>query len=152
MRLWSISPSYLDSKGLVAVWREGLLAQNVLLNKTKGYKNHPQLDRFKKSNTPLSALSYYLTEIYNEAKKRSYKFNYEKIWHPEEGCICFNPISVTKGQLEYEFEHLSRKLCSRDHTKAYIKEMNTKWKRQNIKSHPLFTIIDGDIEEWEKVK
>jgi hypothetical protein len=29
---------------LVAVWREGLLAQAVLQGKTNGYKNHPQLD------------------------------------------------------------------------------------------------------------
>ena len=31
MRLWSLSPRYLDVKGLVAVWREGLLADAVLL-------------------------------------------------------------------------------------------------------------------------
>jgi hypothetical protein len=41
MRLWSIHPEYLDAKGLVALWREALLAQNVLQCNTKGYKKHP---------------------------------------------------------------------------------------------------------------
>jgi hypothetical protein len=47
MRLWSLHPKYLDRAGLLAVWREGLLAQQVLMGNTKGYKNHPQLNRFK---------------------------------------------------------------------------------------------------------
>ncbi len=47
MRLWSLHPKYLDRQGLLAVWREGLLAQKVLQGKTKGYKNHPQLKRFQ---------------------------------------------------------------------------------------------------------
>ena len=50
MRLWSLHPKYLDIKGLVACWREGLLARKVLLDQTKGYKNHPQLIRFNRSN------------------------------------------------------------------------------------------------------
>ena len=60
MRLWSIHPKYLDSKGLVAVWREGLLARSVLDGKTKGYKNHPQLIRFKNQKEPLLFLDTYL--------------------------------------------------------------------------------------------
>lgn len=43
MRLWSLHPQYLDAKGLVALWREGLLAQAVLAGQTRGYKRHPQL-------------------------------------------------------------------------------------------------------------
>jgi len=31
MRLWSIHPKYLDRQGLLAVWRESLLAQSVLI-------------------------------------------------------------------------------------------------------------------------
>ena len=38
MRLWSIHPKYLGTKGLVALWREALLAQKVLQGNTKGYK------------------------------------------------------------------------------------------------------------------
>jgi hypothetical protein len=40
MRKWSIHPQYLDTKGLEALWREALLAKNVLEVKTKGYRNH----------------------------------------------------------------------------------------------------------------
>ena len=30
MRIWSLHPKYLDAKGVVALWRETLLAKNVL--------------------------------------------------------------------------------------------------------------------------
>ena len=75
MRLWSIHPKYLDAKGLVALWREGLLAQNVLLGNTKGYKNHPQLIRFKNSENPYGAIAEYLRYVVNEADNRGYNFN-----------------------------------------------------------------------------
>lgn len=57
MRIWSLHPKYLDTKGLVALWRETLLAQHVLSGKTKRYKNHPQLARFKNVNTRLTLLT-----------------------------------------------------------------------------------------------
>ena len=79
MRLWSIHPCYLDAKGLVALWREGLLAQNVLIGNTKGYKNHPQLIRFKNTNNPLGAIACYLRDVVDEADKRGYNFNRNKI-------------------------------------------------------------------------
>ena len=63
MRLWSLHPGYLDCKGLVALWREGLLAQKVLLGATKGYRNHPQLDRFKLQTDPIAAIAAYLREV-----------------------------------------------------------------------------------------
>jgi Pyrimidine dimer DNA glycosylase len=47
MRIWSLHPQYLDRQGLTAAWREGLLAQKVLTGTTKGYRNHPQLRRFR---------------------------------------------------------------------------------------------------------
>ena len=64
MRLWSLHPKYLDTKGLLALWREGLLAQKVLAGKTKGYKNHPQLDRFKAHGSPRKAIGRYLLDIW----------------------------------------------------------------------------------------
>lgn len=79
MRLWSIHPKYLDAKGLVALWREGLLAQNVLLGKTKGYQYHPQLIRFKKTTNPLGAIATYLIAIADEANLRRYAFDSSKI-------------------------------------------------------------------------
>lgn len=69
LRLWSLDPSYLDWRGLSGVWREGLLAQAVLLNKTKRWKNHPQLLRFKNHKDPISAIGFYLLKIYEEAQR-----------------------------------------------------------------------------------
>lgn len=150
MRIWSIHPSYLDSKGLVACWRETLLAQEVLKGNTKGYKNHPQLVRFKNCQYPLRAIGTYLTEIYEEGKYRGYKFNPNKI----EYFYCFdvNNLTVTKEQLIYEFNHLQDKLLKRGLSKYYENGQLIKTDEKNIKSHPLFQVVDGPIETWEKIK
>jgi len=71
MRIWSLHPKYLDSKGLVALWRETLLAKHVLEGKTKGYKNHPQLNRFKAMKKPVEVINQYLSEIFIEAINRT---------------------------------------------------------------------------------
>jgi hypothetical protein len=140
MRLWSLHPQYLDSKGLVALWREALLAQNVLLGNTKGYKNHPQLERFKKSENPLGAIASYLESVLAEAKQRQYHFNETKIIAPRLN----NNITVTNGQLNYEVQHLLRKLKQRDPIR-YDEVSQIK----DIVLHPLFAITDGDIADWE---
>lgn len=140
MRLWSLHPKYLDAKGLIALWREALLAKHVLENKTRGYKNHPQLDRFKKQNQPLDAINHYLSVVHEEATKRGYNFNREKVdWN-------FNPLitTVTKGQVDYEAEHLKRKLQQRDPIK-----WNEFISCRNFEVQPLFTIIEGSVENWE---
>jgi hypothetical protein len=141
MRIWSIHPKYLDRQGLLAVWRETLLAKKVLENKTKGYKNHPQLIRFKNSKSPAKSIDAYLEEIWFEAKKRGYFFNKEKFKKSNEKIF----LEVTKGQVEYEFKHLLKKLEKRDIVKfkkiKYIEE---------IKTHPLFKIVQGEVEKWEK--
>lgn len=142
MRIWSIHPKYLDTKGLVALWRETLLAKNVLENKTKGYKNHPQLERFKNSLSPLDSINYYLSIVFDEALSRKYNFKKEKInWN-----FRINVMKVTQGQIDYEMEHLKQKLQIRDPLKYKI--------ISSVKapdSHPIFQIIKGKIEEWEKV-
>ena len=79
MRLWSLNPSYLDSKGLVALWREGLLAKAVLSGETRGYKNHPQLERFKSQRDPQAAINAYLLEVHREAERRGYRFDILKL-------------------------------------------------------------------------
>jgi hypothetical protein len=79
MRLWSIHPKYLDSKGLVALWREALLAKKVLSKKTKDYKHHPQLSRFQKQKNPLAIINSYLTAVHREASGRGYSFDWRKI-------------------------------------------------------------------------
>ena len=140
MRLWSLHPSLLDTKGLVALWRESLLAKKVLENKTKGYKNHPQLHRFKCCPDPLNAINYYLSEIQLEAQKRNYNFDRSKIdWQFKK-----QKITVTKGQVEYELEHLNKKVKARSPSHS-IHEINKI-------HHPLFKLVPGEIESWEITK
>ena len=141
MRIWSIHPEYLDAKGLVALWRETLLAKNVLEGKTKGYKNHPQLDRFKNSENTLGNINYYLVKVYEEAVKRGYSFDKKKI---DLNAQKF-PVAVTNGQLRYEFQHLLAKLNKRDPEKHKFL-----YKLTDPKPHPLFNIVEGEIESWEK--
>jgi hypothetical protein len=139
MRLWSISPEYLDRKGLLAVWREGLLARAVLMGQTRGYRNHPQLDRFKAHEHPSDAINYFLEIIYDEALRRNYRFDRSKIelgLHPA-------LISVTSGQLEFETAHLRDKLARRD--PARLSQLPDK-----LQLHPLFVLIPGSIAPWEK--
>ncbi len=143
MRLWSLHPKYLDSKGLVALWREALLAQKVLQGKTSGYRHHPQLHRFKHSNNPNRLIGAYLLSIYTESLNRGYRFDKSKI-------ITFSKnqkINVTRSQLYYEFDFLCTKLKKRSPTQ-YKKIHSLK----KIDTNPLFTVIPGPIEEWEKIK
>ena len=141
MRLWTIHPRYLDTKGLLAVWREGLLAQSVLQNETKGYRNHPQLRRFAASSDSLAAIATYLRGIYQEAVDRGYRFGEDKIGRSE----FIGQIPCTRGQLFHEWKHLKEKLRRRD-----IQRYQAAERIHQPDPHPLFYIIDGDIEDWEK--
>ncbi len=140
MRIWSIHPQHLDAKGLVALWRETLLAQKVLLGQTKGYRNHPQLQRFKSHADPLAAIAAYLQAVQLEAARRGYNFDASKILHTGSAV----KIPVTEGQVAYELGHLKAKLKVRDFA-AYERLTNN----ANPSLHPLFTLIDGGIEDWE---
>ncbi|MEM5799616.1 MAG: pyrimidine dimer DNA glycosylase/endonuclease V [Candidatus Aenigmatarchaeota archaeon] len=142
MRLWSLHPKYLDRKGLLAQWREGLLAKKVLEDKTKGYKNHPQLERFKNYIRPLDAINSFLTYTAEEGERRGYFFDKTKI----KIIHLKKTIQITKGQIEYEFRHLIKKLENRDRKK--FEELK---KVKRLESSPIFKIIKGDIEYWEKV-
>jgi len=142
MRIWSLHPGYLDSKGIVALWRETLLAKNVLIGNTKGYKNHPQLYRFKNSDHPIDCINQYLIHVYHESVQRGYKFDRDKIdWDSKQV-----RIKVTKGQLEFEMQHLLKKLEKRDPSK-YEEVFSI----DHIETHPIFSIIEGGVEEWEKI-
>lgn len=142
MRLWSLHPRYLDSKGLVALWREALLAQKVLQGATKGYRNHPQLLRFKQQKNPVAAIASYLQDIQREAETRGYKFDASKIAAHE----AVKKIPVTEGQLAYELSHLEAKLRVRD--AEACKRLQQEHKLQ---SHPLFMVMAGEVEGWEVV-
>jgi len=142
MRLWSIHPRYLDCQGLLALWREGLLAQKVLLHKTKGYTKHPQLERFKKHPRPIAAIGSYLYEVYREGKKRNYNFQKAKInIIPRH----IDAIKVSWGQLRYEYKHLMKKLKTRD-SKRYKQYTGL----QRICPHPLYRVVAGPKASWEK--
>jgi hypothetical protein len=141
MRLWSLHPEYLDARGLVALWREGLLARKVLQDQTKGYKNHPQVDRFYAHLQPTVAIDCYLWYVYEEAVRRGYHFDVGKIG-PKQRC---SKIPVSDRQLKYELNHLKTKLRLRDLSR-YKKILAVKKPR----AHPLFKEAKGGIESWER--
>jgi len=143
MRIWSVHPKYLDSKGLIALWRETLLAKHVLEGKTKGYKNHPQLTRFKNSENPVEFINQYLTSVYQEASNRGYHFDKGKI----DENFKSGKIPVTSGQMAYETKHLLRKLEIRDPERFL--ELSLLGKSE---PHPIFKVIEGGIELWEKTE
>ncbi len=140
MRLWTIHPKHLDAKGLVALWREALLAQKVLSGKTRGYKHHPQLLRFKNTSNPPAALAAYLAEVHAEAVRRGYDFNAAKIGRPRSR----GKISETRGQLLYEWTHLKRKLKRRDPARH-----RASLKIEKPSAHPMFRLVAGGVRDWE---
>lgn len=141
MRLWSLHPQYLDSKGLVALWREGLLAKKVLEGTTKGYRNHPQLERFRLQAAPVKAVCDYLHEVLAEARRRSYTFDESKL--PERAHV--PAIPVTDGQMAHEAAHLLAKLRVRDPERCRELE-----KQMHLDPHPSFTVVPGPVEQWER--
>lgn len=150
MRLWTIHPKYLDSKGLVALWREGLLALNVLKGNTKGYKNHPQLDRFKNTYDPKIFVSNYLWCVYYESVNRKYNFDSSKLFS---NYPTITKIYVTNFQVGYEWGLLQYKIENRkgNHQETFNPYLFTVEQAQKL-VHPLFIVRPGRIESWEKVK
>ena len=146
MRLWSINPTYLDSQGLNAVWREGLLAQSVLRGKTKGWKNHPQLERFKNTTNAIVAIGYYLLKIFEESQRRTFHYNYSKIMIPVN---TVHKIPITTGQLDYEYAILKARVKNRSPTK-YHELICLERNDQHPEPHPLFVMVKGEVEHWEK--
>lgn len=141
MRLWSLHPCLLDQKGLVALWREALLAQKVLQGKTKGYRSHPQLDRFRKGGSPVTTISAYLWAVHDEANQRGYSFDASKIARRR----LPRTLTVTQGQLDFELSHLKCKLRLRD--PGRYRELR---RVLEITPHPLFTVVAGEVETWER--
>ncbi|WP_145941238.1 pyrimidine dimer DNA glycosylase/endonuclease V [Corynebacterium glyciniphilum] len=147
MRLWSLHPSILDRAALVACWREALLAQKVLEGGTRGYKAHPQLRRFREHDAPTSAIAAYLFALHQEATARGYRFDAARIRDtstPDE----LSAITVTQGQLRYELQHLRRKVAGR--APEWLVKLPAE-QLHDIRCHPLFRGVPGDVEEWEVV-
>ena len=141
MRLWSLHPRYLDPQGLVALWREALLARAVLQGKTRGYRQHPQLLRFQAHATPRGAICAYLGAVHDEALQRGYAFDPRKVGPRR----LVDRLPVTRDQVAYEWEHLLRKL-SRRSPRTYRRWRSVK----RPDPHPLMRTRVGAIEPWEK--
>ena len=141
MRLWSLHPRHLDARGLVALWREGLLARAVLLDETRGYRHHPQLLRFRARRDPIAALDCYLSRVLDEARSRGYGFDASKIVYRR----CRHArLLVTTGQLAFEWTHLLGKLAKRD---------PARWRalrRTKPVVHGCFFVVPGPIADWER--
>jgi hypothetical protein len=141
MRLWSIHPKYLDAQGLVALWREALLARAVLRGETRGYTRHPQLDRFRAHPGPRRAINAYLAGVHAEAEARGYAFDRTKIGPVH----AVDAIAVTSGQVDYEWEHLLNKLAVRS------PPLFERWHAVGKPAcHPLFQPHAGPVAPWER--
>ena len=141
MRLWTLHPRYLDARGLVALWREALLAKAVLRGKTRGYRHHPQLMRFREHASPRAAINAYLAAVHAEATARGYAFDRTKVGPARK----LAPIETTSGQIEHERRHLLRKLAVRDAA------LHRRWRAAKVmKVHPLFRRVRGPVADWER--
>ncbi len=141
MRLWSLHPRYLDPKGLVALWREGLLARAVLRGETLGYRHHPQLLRFRAHATPRRAIDSYLASVLDDSVSRGYRFDRSRIGRFH----AVAPITTTQGQLEHEWRHLLGKLQLRS------PRLFECWHALATPgAHPLFEVVPGPVEAWER--
>ncbi|MDH4191978.1 MAG: pyrimidine dimer DNA glycosylase/endonuclease V [Betaproteobacteria bacterium] len=141
MRIWSLHPKYLDARGLVALWREGLLAQAVLRGETNGYAHHPQLLRFQERSSPVGFIAEYLRGVHGEAVDRGYHFVGAKISRSRAPGL----LAVARGQLAFEWHHLIEKLRARD--PEWLARISTV---KNPQPHPLFRVVRGNVAQWEK--
>ncbi len=141
--MWSLHPRYLDRQGLLACWRESLLAQAVLMGTTRGYLRHPQLERFRAEPDPVGAIGAYLSGLHDEATGRGYSFDAGRIQRPGEAVPL---LTVTDGQLLLEWRHLGAKLDARSPDDA------ARWRAASPAAHPLFTVVPGPVAPWERAR
>jgi hypothetical protein len=142
VRLWTLHPRHLDARGIVALWREGLLARKVLAGRTVGYRHHPQLTRFRAQPDPLAAIDTYLDAVWRDADRRGYGFDRTKLGRKRTSIR----IAETRGQVAHEWKHLAKKLRVRDPA-AYRAAKQTRVPEL----HPLFRVVSGGIREWERI-
>ncbi|MDQ0612418.1 hypothetical protein QF046_000059 [Microbacterium sp. W4I4] len=143
MRIWSLHPQHLDRAALVACWREALLAQAVLAGRTRGYRQHPQLERFRAQPDPLAAVGAYLVGVADEADTRGYRFDRSRILSPAAPAAS---MTVTVGQMALEWTHLGVKLQARSPSDA------ERWRVAEPAPHPLFRVVPGDVAGWERAR
>jgi hypothetical protein len=143
VRLWSLHPRYLDRQGLVACWREALLAQAVLAGRTSGYRHHPQLRRFAAQPDPRTSVAAYLEALAADADRRGYRFDRSRI---DQVTGPVPAIPVTDGQLAHEWRHLLLKVERRNpQLVAALAAV------ADPAPHPVFRVVPGPVEDWEAV-
>ncbi|MDR7233908.1 pyrimidine dimer DNA glycosylase/endonuclease V [Agrococcus sp. BE272] len=138
MRLWSLHPGLLDRQGLIACWREALLAQAVLAGRTSGYTRHPQLQRFQEQPDPVASIGAYLSGIAAVAEVRGYRFDRSRIDAPGPA----QRMTVSDGQLAFEWRHLRAKMAARSPERLRL--------ARHPVPHPLFEVERGPVAEWER--
>jgi Pyrimidine dimer DNA glycosylase len=140
MRLWTLHPRHLDAAGLVAIWREGLLARAVLSGLARGYRSHPQLARFRDTRRPIASLDTYLAVVCDEADRRGNRFDRAKLGR---GRVRVK-VAASRGQLDFEWAHLRRKLRARARP-AVLGDRSL-----SPSPHPLFRVVRGPVAPWER--
>jgi len=142
VRVWSLHPRYLDWMGLGAQWREGLLAQAVIAGETRGWRKHPQLNRFKEHPEPDAAVGFYLLKVWEEAASRGYRYDISKIRQRPDSVTT---IPITKGQLEYELKLLLDR--TRVRTPRWYERIRVL--NGDPIPHPIFHVVEGGVADWE---
>ncbi|MEE6281339.1 pyrimidine dimer DNA glycosylase/endonuclease V [Georgenia sunbinii] len=162
MRIWSLRPDYLDRQGLIACWRETLLAQAVLAGRTRGYRGHSQLQRLRDCPDPVATVGAYLVGLREEATARGYRFDATRIDQPaviepagvvlpaavplDDAPAAVPRLTVTSGQVDHEWGHLLAKLAVRSPDRhAELLGVTS------VAVHPLFEVVPGPVASWERV-
>jgi hypothetical protein len=123
----------------------------VLAGRTKGYRSHPQLRRFRETPEPLAAVGAYLAGVADEAQARGYRYDRGLINCAPAPGVWDRRIDVSTGQLEYEWAHLVAKLAAR--SPDWLAALSTEAPTATAvcTPHPLFHVVEGPVAEWEVV-
>ena len=120
----------------------GLTSPRGTTPQTRGYRHHPQLQRFQAHASPRFAINAYLAAIHSEATARGYAFDKRKIGPVRS----VDSISATTGQIAYEWQHLMAKLAVRNQA------LRRHWRKvRKPLCHPLFKPVPGAVEQWERI-
>ena len=141
MRLWTLHPKYLDAKGLVAAWREALLAQAVLRDRNDWLPKPSSTDPVPPLTLTGSKYRVLSSRAACRGKPAWVSVRPRKDRLPRGGR---SRLKATLGQLGYEWKHLRAKLAIRD--KAWLASLG---RVARPDAHPTFRVVPGDVEDWE---
>ena len=140
MRLWSLHPRYLDPQG----WSrcgETLLARKVLRGETRGYRHHPQLQRFREARDPQSAIDAYLprsTPRRRRAATRSTRTS-------------SMPTRARKDPGRARATRRARMGHLIAQARVAQPGAHVRWRElQRPRTHPSFRVVAGGVADWER--